>query len=122
MPRKHNFTRKQRVEIALRAKGLCEKCGAKLKPSEGDADHIIPVEMGGESTLENGQWLCKPCHKSKTAKDVKTISKSNRQRDKAIGAIKPKGTIKSQGFAKVEKPEKPQPFNGLPRRRLYEEK
>lgn len=93
MPRAHNFTRKQRAEIALRAGGKCEKCGAHLKTGEGQADHVLPVEFGGASEIENGEWLCVPCHKIKTAGDVRAIRKGDRQRDRHIGAVKPKGTI-----------------------------
>lgn len=103
MPRAHNFSRNQRAEIALRANGRCEKCGAKLKTGEGQADHVIPVEMGGPSEIENGEWLCVPCHKAKSADDVRRIRKSDRQRDRHIGAIKPKGTIRSRGFPKRER-------------------
>jgi len=87
MTRLHNFSRKQRAEIALRAGGCCEKCSARLKVGEGDADHILPVELGGESVIENGQWLCRVCHKGKTANDVRMIRKSDRLRDHHSGAM-----------------------------------
>lgn len=115
MSRAHNFTRKQRRQMEARANGCCEKCGAVLKASEGDADHIIPVELGGESTLDNGQWLCKPCHKGKTALDIKAIRKSDRARDKANGAIKPKGEIRSRGFDRKER----KPKQELPPKQLF---
>lgn len=95
MPRAHNFTRKQRAEIALRAAGCCEKCGARLKVGEGEADHVLPVELGGESTVENGQWLCSPCHREKTTIDVRGMRKAERVRDTHIGA-----KIRSGGFPK----------------------
>jgi len=98
MTRPHHFTRKQRAEMALRAKGCCQLCGMRLKAGEGDADHILPVELGGESDLANGQWICKPCHKAKTAKDVGMMRKAERQRDRHSGAIRPAGNIKSAGF------------------------
>ncbi len=31
------------------------------------ADHIVPVEDGGEWSLENGQGVCRDCHNRKTA-------------------------------------------------------
>jgi 5-methylcytosine-specific restriction protein A len=31
-----------------------------------EADHVVEVINGGESTLENTQTLCVPCHKAKT--------------------------------------------------------
>lgn len=124
MARAHHFTRKQRREMEARAKGCCEKCGAVLKTSEGDADHIIPVELGGESTLENGNWLCRPCHKAKTALDIKAIRKSDRARDKESGAIKPKGEIQNRGFTPTRKAEErrekaSRKIEPPPRRQLY---
>jgi len=32
------------------------------------ADHIVPLEQGGENTFENLQGLCASCHNRKTAK------------------------------------------------------
>lgn len=98
MTRAHNFTRKQKAEMALRANGCCQICGMRLKTGEGDADHILPVELGGESEIENGQWICRPCHKAKTAKDIGMMRKAERQRDRHTGIIRPAGTIKSAGF------------------------
>ena len=87
MTRPHNFTRKDRAAIALRANGCCEICGMRLKVGEGDADHILPVDLGGDSTIENGRWICRPCHKGKTANDVRMIRKADRQRDRHTGAM-----------------------------------
>lgn len=101
MARAHNFTRKQRAEIALRAGGCCEKCKARLKTGEGDADHVLPVELGGESDVSNGEWLCRPCHKSKTADDIRRIRASDRQRDKHLGVIKPKSALSNQRFKRL---------------------
>lgn len=83
MARAHNFTRKQRNQMEERAGGRCEKCHDAIKPGSGDADHILPIELGGESEISNGQWLCKPCHKGKTALDIRMIRKADRMRDKA---------------------------------------
>jgi 5-methylcytosine-specific restriction protein A len=102
MPRAHNFTRKQRAQLALRANGCCELCGMKLKAGEGQADHILAVELGGESTIENGRWICHPCHKPKTADDIRRIRKADRQRDRHTGAMpKSKTPIRSRGFPKA---------------------
>jgi len=88
MARPHNFTRKMRAEIILRAAGKCEACGAVLKAGAVEVDHILPVALGGESVVTNGRALCKPCHSGKTASDVGMIRKADRQRDRASGALK----------------------------------
>jgi len=91
MPRAHNFTRKQRNQMEDRAGGRCEKCHGVIKPGSGDADHILPVELGGESEISNGQWLCKPCHKGKTALDIRMIRRADRIRDKARNTFVKRG-------------------------------
>lgn len=122
MGKRLEFSRKTRQAIITRAAGSCEKCSAVLKPSEGEVDHILPCALGGEPTIANGRLLCRVCHTEKTAGDVRQIRKSDRQRDKASGAIRPAAKIKSAGF-----PSRPQrdPNKGLPplpRNSLYEAK
>jgi 5-methylcytosine-specific restriction protein A len=93
------FSRKQRAEIWLRAKGCCEKCAARLKTGEGDFDHVIAQGYGGENTVENGQLLCKVCHGKKTGKDKGITEKVKRMRDKHNGVVKPKGWWKPRRVA-----------------------
>ena len=112
---RREFTRKVRQAALDRAKGRCEKCSAVLKPSEGEVDHILPDVLGGEPVLANAQVLCRVCHTEKTAADVRRTRKADRQRDKASGAIRPKGRIPSP-----PKPPKPAPKAMPPRRNLYE--
>ena len=40
-----------------------------------DADHIVPVVEGGQSTLENLRTLCVPCHKAETAHHKRRLGK-----------------------------------------------
>ncbi|MCF7647276.1 HNH endonuclease [Bacillus subtilis] len=87
------FTRKVKAQIIARANGKCEKCSAILKTGEGEVDHILPCALGGEATVANGRLLCRVCHVEKTAGDIKAIRKSDRQRDKANGAIRPKSAL-----------------------------
>jgi 5-methylcytosine-specific restriction endonuclease McrA len=60
----------------------CVKCGKafndKMAYYDGvlNADHIIPVAEGGETTLDNLQTLCKECHDEKTLLDVRRIRES----------------------------------------------
>lgn len=121
MAKRLEFSRKVRAAIIARANGHCEGCGAVLKPGEGEADHILPSELGGKAEPANGQWLCKVCHKAKTADDVRRIRKADRQRDKATGAKRPKKKMQSKGFAKSEKA-KGSKKTSLPPRRLYASK
>jgi 5-methylcytosine-specific restriction protein A len=85
---RREFSRKTRAEVALRAGGCCEACGAKLKVGEGEYDHILPDQLGGEPTAENCSLVCRVCHRAKTANDVGRIRKGDRQRDRHTGAMK----------------------------------
>jgi 5-methylcytosine-specific restriction endonuclease McrA len=81
------FTRAQRKEINARAAGCCEDCKAKLKVGEGEYDHIIAQGYGGENTVENGQLLCRVCHKAKTGKDKGITERVKRIRDRHNGVM-----------------------------------
>lgn len=114
------FSRKTKAAIITRAAGKCEKCSAILKTGEGEVDHILPCELGGEPTVANGRLICRTCHKEKTASDIRAIRKSDRQRDKSSGAIRPKQSIPARGFSKPDKPRKD--IQPLPYRQLFEER
>lgn len=93
MSKRMEFSRKDKAKIVARANGKCEKCSAMLKTGEGEVDHILPCALGGEATVANGRLICRVCHVEKTAGDIKAIRKSDRQRDKASGAVRPKSVL-----------------------------
>jgi hypothetical protein len=77
-----------------------------------------PLALSGESTLDNCQVLCRPCHRgegAKTTQDVKRIAKAKRSYDRHAGITKPKQSIPSP-----PKAEKQSTKTVLPPRRLYE--
>jgi hypothetical protein len=54
-----DFTREQKETIFKRDGYKCVVCGRGQKEGvEIHADHIKPRDLGGESTIENGQTLC----------------------------------------------------------------
>jgi 5-methylcytosine-specific restriction protein A len=61
-----------RARKAARKAGYvqCAACPCKYLASAVDVDHIIPLAHGGTDTDDNIQYLCRPCHKSKTHKDM----------------------------------------------------
>lgn len=67
-------------------------------------DHVLPCELGGDNALGNCRSVCVQCHKYATANDIRQIRKSDRQRDRHTGVIRPAGTIKSPSFSKASKP------------------
>lgn len=84
---RHEFPRKVKVAAFEQSGGLCDKCTAELFPGNIEYDHRVPVAMGGESTLENCEVLCKSCHKAKSAgADIPNIARAKRREAKHIGA------------------------------------
>lgn len=47
---------------------MCEAAGRSTLAEE--LDHIVPLMAGGEDVPENRQGLCKPCHETKTRRDM----------------------------------------------------
>ena len=99
------FTKKVRVEAFVRAGGLCENpsCKAKLKVGEAEYDHRIPFYISRDSSLDNCQVLCRPCHRApgaKTADDQRTIAKIKRVKMKHEGTFPPsRAKLRSRGFS-----------------------
>ena len=69
------FSEAERIAIYQRDNGLCQMCLAEGKPereavvswSEYEADHVIPHSKGGETTVFNGQVLCRIHNRRKGA-------------------------------------------------------
>ncbi len=89
--------------VSAKYKNHCPKCSRELRAGHWECDHIIPLVMGGENRERNLQPLCDvPCHKNKTALDVKLKAKVARVRQKHLGIKTSRAKIQSRGFAKAE--------------------
>ena len=58
---------RERKMIYHKAEGRCQLCGCKITYDEMSLDHIVPLAMGGEDSLENLQATCEPCNSHKKA-------------------------------------------------------
>lgn len=87
MSRASEFSARTKAQAFERANGQCEDCTARLFPGNIEYDHIVPVALGGESTLANCACRCRACHRVKTStQDVPRIAKAKRTARKHIGA------------------------------------
>lgn len=111
------FTAKIRDAAIARANGMCQTCGLPFRGKRPEVDHILPCALGGLPTLANARVICGPCHKAKSADDIRRIRKSDRVRRANNGAKSPGGSIAGKPKEKHTKIAKlPIP----PPRNLYE--
>jgi hypothetical protein len=54
----------QKLAIYYKDKGICQRCNTSTPFEQGEADHIIRYADGGQTTVENGRWLCMNCNRS----------------------------------------------------------
>ena len=76
-----------KIRVHAKAEGCCAKCG--VEALTGQYDHAIPLILGGMNRESNIQFLCVPCHRSKTSLDVKLKAKVARVRKRHLGIKKP---------------------------------
>ena len=110
IPKRKAFPKSVQAAILQRSGGMCEMPGCNSVGKEFD-HYPKPVAMGGQSTLENGRLLCKPCNASTGIQTAKDAAKSDRQagrsgqyarrqRAKAAGTYRkwPSRKLESRGF------------------------
>lgn len=86
---RRSLTQLQRAAIFERFGGICHLCGVKVRLGEPwDAEHVIPLAMGGEDGGDNLKPAHRSCHAAKTATDKRDLAKVARIRAKHIGAKK----------------------------------
>lgn len=108
---RRTFSTKRYMERLLDFNGRCAGCDCKCGGANGlEWDHVIPIAMGGDDTIENLQPLCKGCHRAKTSDDVANVAKAKRRQAKHLGIRPNKGRpipgSKASGWKK--------PFNRPP--------
>lgn len=133
---RHEFSRATKRAALARSGHKCEASGPRYGFEEGQRcncslsigiiyDHDVPDQLGGDNSLGNCRAICVTCNKFKTRGDIQQIRKSDRQRDRHNGVVRPAGKIKSAPFPKSAKAERRDPNKGLPPlapRKLYEER
>ncbi len=106
--RRKPLTKKQREQFLIDHDSICYFCKKPITNDEWDDEHIVAKELmapGSDwNAMSNRAPIHRiPCHKIKTAPDIKAIAKSNRIRRKN-GPVeyrkKPKVKLKTRSFSR----------------------
>jgi hypothetical protein len=62
------FSNNQKREAFERQNGICVKCEVQFELHEMEADHITPWHLGGRTSADNCQMLCKDDNRRKSGK------------------------------------------------------
>lgn len=76
IPTRKPFAKSVKAAVLKRSGGMCEDPGCDRVGT--DFDHVKPVAIGGESTLENCALLCRDCNASKGIQEAKAAAKADR--------------------------------------------
>ena len=68
--RKRELSEAEKTQVKKRDGHQCLCCGAKGKGIHLQIDHIIPYELGGETSVENSQTLCSVCNRDKKLNEL----------------------------------------------------
>jgi hypothetical protein len=60
------FSESQKRSAYERQNGICVNCKKHFEINEMESDHITPWHLGGKTTPENCQMLCKECNRRKS--------------------------------------------------------
>jgi len=68
--RKRELSEVEKEQVKRRDGHKCLCCGAKGKGIRLQIDHIIPYNLGGETSVENSQTLCSVCNRDKKLNEL----------------------------------------------------
>lgn len=122
-----NFTPATKRKIKERSSGTCEvhripECMRAVwyrslplscNRAGQEVDHVTPDSVKGPATVENGAFLCKPCHAIKTAEDTKNAARSKRRAGETGQQARRKrngSKIQSRGFEQGKRAIPSRPF------------
>ncbi len=68
--RHRELSEAEKEQVRVRDGRACLCCGAKGRGVRLQIDHIVPYNMGGETTVENSQTLCSVCNREKRINEI----------------------------------------------------
>jgi 5-methylcytosine-specific restriction endonuclease McrA len=82
----------KKLKVYELRKGICCICELPIDKTKGFiVEHIIPLGLGGDDTIENMGAAHPDCASIKTKRDVWQIAKAKRQKQRSLGIKRTKG-------------------------------
>ena len=77
------MTRNKRLRFYVfkRDHGICARCS--IFDPKWEADHVLPLSLGGRDALDNLETLCRRHHSEKTVAETPARAKADRLRERA---------------------------------------
>lgn len=99
------FPIKVRREAWRRCGGRCEwpECGFIMEGKVSHFDHVKPVSMGGDNSLQNCQILCVYHHAMKTGEEAAPRAKANRLTDREANIKRPRVPMPGSRLSKYKR-------------------
>jgi 5-methylcytosine-specific restriction enzyme A len=90
-----------RLRVFERHGGVCHVSGRRIAAGEPwECDHVVALINGGTHSEDNLAPALRDKHREKTAADVAEKAAVAKTKARNLGISRPKGLIKSAGFAK----------------------
>lgn len=87
LPQRRQFTWEERQLIYDKYKGKCGICGEPLKFDEMTVDHIVPLAIGGDNSMENLQCCCINCNRFKDTMTMDRLKEKVTHMAKNLGIL-----------------------------------
>lgn len=75
--RRRELSESENAQVKKRDNHQCLCCGAKGKGIRLQIDHIIPYNLGGETSIENSQTLCSVCNRDKKLNELNFLQNAS---------------------------------------------
>ena len=62
MIKRRRLTEEERIKLYTMFDGHCAYCGVRIKFIEMQADHKVPISIGGSDTIDNMYPACRSCN------------------------------------------------------------
>ena len=67
IPKRRKLSKEERMKVYEKCKGHCAYCGCTLEYKYMQADHVIPLRVGGNDDISNMLPACRSCNHYKSA-------------------------------------------------------